>query len=189
MLRLVVLVSGSGTNFEDLLQRTLAGTVDATIVGVGADRECRGLDIAEAAGIPTFLEEFAQPREAWSERVADRIAAFEPDVVVLSGFMRILSPAAVARFSPNMLNTHPAFLPEHPGAHGVRDALAAGASQTGASVIVVDNGVDTGPILAQQRIPIVDGDDEDSLNARIKPVERELLANVIDKLAAGEITL
>ncbi|WP_404311880.1 phosphoribosylglycinamide formyltransferase [Agrococcus terreus] len=189
MLRLVVLVSGSGTNFSDLLGRTRAGSVPAEVIAVGADRECTGLDIARAAGIPTFVEPFASPRAEWSARVADRIEAFEPDLVVLSGFMRLLSPEAVARFSPALLNTHPAYLPEFPGAHGVRDALAAGVPQTGASVIVVDAGVDTGPILAQERIAVEDDDDESSLHDRIKPVERELLARVITDIAEGAIDL
>ena len=189
MLRLVVLVSGSGTNFADLLQRTRAGRVPAEIIAVGADRECGGIETAAAAGIPTFVEPFTAPRDEWSTRIADRIAAYEPDVVVLSGFMRLLSPAAVARFEPAILNTHPAFLPEFPGAHGVRDALAAGVDATGASVIIVDSGVDTGPILAQERVAVLPDDTQDSLHDRIKLVERELLAGVITEIADGAIEL
>ncbi|WAC67417.1 phosphoribosylglycinamide formyltransferase [Agrococcus sp. SL85] len=189
MLRLVVLVSGSGTNFADLLERTRDGRVPAEVVAVGADRECPGLDIARAAGIPTFVVPFAAPRAEWSARIADRIAAAGGDLVVLSGFMRLLSPEAVARFSPALLNTHPAHLPEFPGAHGVRDALAAGVAQTGASVIVVDAGVDTGPILAQRRIAIEADDDEASLHDRIKLVERDLLASVLTDIAEGAIDL
>ena len=189
MLRLVVLVSGSGTNFADLLERTRSGTLDAEVIAVGADRECGGVETARGAGIPTFVEPFAQPREAWSARIADRIEAFEPDVVVLSGFMRLLSAAAVERLAPTLINTHPAYLPEFPGAHGVRDALAAGATRTGASVIVVDAGVDTGPVLAQRRVPIEPGDDEATLHERIKGVERELLAGVLARIAAGDLDL
>lgn len=189
MLRLVVLVSGSGTNFADLLERTKAGRVPAEIIAVGADRECGGIETAQAAGIPTFVEPFTAPRDEWSERIADRIARFEPDLVVLSGFMRLLSPSAVARFEPAMLNTHPAFLPEFPGAHGVRDALAAGVTETGASVIIVDSGVDTGPVLAQQRVPVLPGDTQDALHDRIKLVERDLLADVIAQIADGSLDL
>lgn len=189
VLRLVVLVSGSGTNFADLLERTRAGRVPAEIIAVGADRECAGLDIARAARIPTFVEPFTAPREAWSDRIADRIAAFEPDVVVLSGFMRLLSARAVARFEPAILNTHPAYLPEFPGAHGVRDAIAAGVAQTGASVIIVDSGVDTGPVLAQQRVPVLPDDTQDTLHDRIKLVERDLLASVIIDIADGTCDL
>ncbi|WP_206448370.1 phosphoribosylglycinamide formyltransferase [Agrococcus sp. KRD186] len=189
MLRLVVLVSGSGTNFADLLHRTKAGRVPAEIIAVGADRECGGIETARAAGIPTFVEPFTAPREEWSMRIADRIAPFEPDLVVLSGFMRLLSSAAVARFEPAILNTHPAHLPEFPGAHGVRDALAAGVAESGASVIIVDSGVDTGPILAQQRVPVLPGDTQDVLHERIKLVERDLLARVIGHIADGSIDL
>lgn len=189
VLRLVVLVSGSGTNFADLLERTKAGRVPAEIIAVGADRECGGLETAAAAGIPTFVEPYAAPREEWSSRIADRIAAYEPDVVVLSGFMRLLSASAVARFEPAILNTHPAHLPEFPGAHGVRDALAAGVPESGASVIIVDSGVDTGPILAQRRVPVLPDDTQDSLHDRIKVVERELLASVITDIADGAIDL
>ena len=189
MLRLVVLVSGSGTNFADLLGRSHAGRVPAEVIAVGADRECGGLEIARSAGIPTFVEPFDPPREAWSERIADRVAAFEPDLVVLSGFMRLLSPGAVARFEPALLNTHPAFLPEFPGAHGVRDAIAAGVTETGASVIIVDSGVDTGPILAQQRVPVLPDDSEATLHERIKSLERNLLADVITRIADGAIDL
>lgn len=189
MLRLVVLVSGSGTNFADLLERTRSGRVAAEIIAVGADRACGGIDTAQAAGIATFVEPFEAPRDAWSMRIADRVAAFEPDLVVLSGFMRLLAPAAVSRFEPAILNTHPAYLPEFPGAHGVRDALAAGVTETGASVIIVDSGVDTGPILAQQRVPVLPDDTQDSLHDRIKLVERELLADVIAQIADGTLDL
>lgn len=189
MLRLVVLVSGSGTNFADLLARIQRGELNAEIVAVGADRECAGLEHAAEHGIPTFVERFARPREEWSHRVVDRVEGFKPDLTLLSGFMRLLSPSAVDRLSPNLLNTHPAYLPEFPGAHAVRDALAAGAAQTGASVIVVDGGVDSGPIIAQQRIAIEPGDTEATLHERIKIVERELAARVIDDIATGALTL
>lgn len=189
MLRLVVLVSGSGSNFADLLARVQRGDIDAEIVAVGADRECAGLEHAAAHGIPTFIEPFAQPRDEWSQRVVDHIERFTPDLTLLSGFMRLLAPAAVDRLAPNLLNTHPAYLPEFPGAHAVRDALAAGAKQTGASVIVVDAGVDTGPIVAQERIAIASGDTEATLHERIKIVERELAARVVRDIAAGSLSL
>ena len=183
------MVSGSGTNFADLLQRTHTGAVPAEIVAVGADRECAGLEHAASNGIGTFIEPFTQPREEWSERVVDQIAAHKPDLTLLSGFMRLLAPAAVARLAPNLLNTHPAYLPEFPGAHAVRDAIAAGATRTGASVIVVDGGVDTGPILARERIDIAPGESEDHLHDRIKIVERDLAARVITDIATGALRL
>jgi phosphoribosylglycinamide formyltransferase-1 len=189
VLRVVVLVSGSGSNFADLLDRARSGRVAVEVIAAGADRECGGIEIARAAGIPTFVEPFEPPRDAWSARIAERVEAFEPDIVVLSGFMRLLSAEAVARFEPALLNTHPAFLPEFPGAHGVRDALAAGVTETGASVIIVDSGVDTGPILAQQRVPVLPGDTEATLHERIKAVERDLLAGVLAGIADGSIDL
>jgi len=108
---------------------------------------------------------------------------------VLSGLMRLLPASLVERFAPHIINTHPAYLPEFPGAHGVRDALAAGVAQTGASVIVVDDGVDSGPVLAQERVPVLAGDDEHSLHERIKPVERRLLIDVVRRIATGELDL
>lgn len=189
VLRLVVMVSGSGTNFADLLARTRSGDVPAEIVAVGADRDCAGLAHASDHGIATFVEPFAQPREAWSHRVVDRIQEHAPDLTLLSGFMRLLSPAAVTRLSPRLLNTHPAFLPEFPGAHAVRDAVEAGVAQTGASVIVVDGGVDSGPILAQQRVVVDPADTESTLHDRIKLVERDLAADVITRIAQGTLPL
>lgn len=183
MLRVVVLVSGSGTNLADLIERVADGRVSATIVAVGADRLCGGLSIAEAAGIPTFVETFAEPRAAWSARIADAAVAFAPDLIVLSGFMRLLDGATVERLEPKLINTHPAYLPEFPGAHAVRDALAAGVSETGASVITVDSGIDTGPVILQRRVAIHATDDEAALHDRIKLVERDLLAQVVNTRA------
>ena len=114
---------------------------------------------------------------------------WKPDLVVLSGLMRLLPASLVDEWAPRLINTHPAHLPEFPGAHGVRDALAAGVDRTGASVIVVDSGVDTGPILAQERVPVLPGDDEHTLHDRIKPVERRLLIDVVQRIASGELDL
>jgi phosphoribosylglycinamide formyltransferase-1 len=138
--------------------------------------------------IPTFVEplERGVDRDAWGDRLADVVESCAPDLVILSGFMRVLPPTFVHRFAPMIINTHPSFLPEFPGAHAVRDASAAGVTETGASVIVVDDGVDTGPILAQRRVPVLDGDTETVLHDRIKIVERELLAEVVRDLAARE---
>lgn len=161
------------------------------MVVVGADREADGLAHAEEFGIPSFTVPWHEhdSREAWGEELGRQLAVWEPDLVVLSGLMRLLPPSLVAQFSPRLINTHPAYLPEFPGAHGVRDALAAGVSQTGASVIVVDDGVDTGPILAQERVPILAGDTEHALHERIKPVERRLLIDVVRRIATGELNL
>jgi phosphoribosylglycinamide formyltransferase-1 len=181
----VVLISGAGTNLLALLE-TLPGThIPADVVAVGSDTEAPGLHHASDRGIPTFvvpLEQFSS-REEWGAALGDALASHEPDLIILSGFMKLLPPQLVSRFSPRILNTHPAYLPEFPGAHAVRDALAAGATETGASVIVVDEGVDTGQILAQTRVPLEPGDDEAILHDRIKVVERELLLEVLDNIS------
>ena len=191
MLTVAVLISGTGSNLRALLEAARHPDFPARVVVVGADREADGLAHAEEFGIPSFTVPWHEhdSREAWGEELGRQLAVWTPDLVVLSGLMRLLPPALVAEYSPRLLNTHPAFLPEFPGAHGVRDALAAGVEQTGASVIVVDDGVDTGPILAQERVPILPGDTEHSLHERIKPVERRLLIDVVRRIATGELPL
>lgn len=181
-----MLISGGGSNLRSLLETCEHVDFPARVVAVGADRPADGLDHAEGFGIPTFsvaLSAF-ESRDAWGDELLEQIRVWAPDLVVLSGFMRLLPAGVVEALSPNVINTHPAYLPEFPGAHGVRDALAAGATETGASVILVDNGVDTGPILAQERVAIYADDTEATLHDRIKPVERRLLADVIRQIAS-----
>ncbi len=191
MLSVAVLISGAGSNLRALLEATEDADFPARVVVVGADREADGLAHAEDFGIPSFSVPFARfaSREEWAAELAAQLAVWQPDLVVLSGLMRLLPPSLVEAWSPRIVNTHPAYLPEFPGAHGVRDALAAGAAQTGASVIVVDDCVDSGPILAQERVPVLPGDDEHSLHERIKPVERRLLIDVVRRIATGELDL
>ena len=188
MVRVAVLLSGGGSNLVAFLEGCANGTIPAEVVAVGADNEASGLDHARRRGIPTFVEPFDRgaDRDAWGAQLADAVGAVEPDLVILSGFMRVLPPVFVHRFAPMLLNTHPAYLPEFPGAHAVRDAIDAGVTETGASVIVVDDGVDTGPILAQRRVPVLEGDTEETLHDRIKVVERELLADVVRDIANRE---
>ena len=183
--RLVVLISGAGSNAADLLRRLdeSRGRVDAEVVAMGSDVDAPGLSAASQREIPTFqvpLERGAD-RDAWGERLIEAIDAHTPDLVILSGFMRLVPSNVVNRYSPNLWNTHPAYLPEFPGAHAVRDAMAAGVNETGASVIVVDDGVDTGPILAQRRVAIHPGDTQDAVHERIKEVERELLFGLVEE--------
>ncbi|MBO3663605.1 phosphoribosylglycinamide formyltransferase [Microbacterium stercoris] len=189
MLKVAVLISGTGSNLRALLEAAADPSYPAEIIAVGADRDAAGLAHAEEFGVPTFVVPFAahESREAWGRELTARLAEIEPDLVVLSGLMRLLPHGVVERFAPNIINTHPAYLPEFPGAHGVRDALAAGVDQTGASVIVVDDGVDTGPIVAQERIPVLPGDTEETLHDRIKPVERRLLIDVVRRIATGDL--
>ncbi|MEU4540701.1 phosphoribosylglycinamide formyltransferase [Streptosporangium sp. NPDC023825] len=182
--RLVVLVSGSGTNLQALLDAVADETYGARIVAVGADRAgVEGLVRAQRAGVPTFVERLADhpTREEWDERLAARIAAYRPDLVVCAGFMKILGAPTLEAFP--VLNTHPALLPSFPGAHGVRDALAYGVRVTGCTVMLADAGVDTGPIIAQEAVPVLDGDDEAALHERIKTVERHLLVDTVGRMA------
>lgn len=186
--RLVVLVSGSGTNLQALLDAIAADPqgFGARIVAVGADRDgIAGLERAERAGLPTFVckvRDYAT-RDAWDAALAEATAAYEPDLVVSAGFMKIVGKEFLARFGGRFINTHPALLPSFPGAHGVRDALAYGAKVTGCTVHFVDDGVDTGPIIAQGVVEIRDEDDEVALHERIKEIERQLLVDVVGRLA------
>jgi phosphoribosylglycinamide formyltransferase-1 len=191
VLSIVVLISGGGSNLRALLEASEDAEFPARVVAVGADRDAEGLAYAEEFGIPSFTVPFSSynDREAWGDALLEQILQWQPDLVILSGFMRLVPPSIVAAFSPYLINTHPAYLPEFPGAHGVRDALAAGATQTGASLIVVDNGVDAGPIISQERVPVHPGDTEAALHERIKPVERRLLIDAVLDIANGHIDL
>jgi phosphoribosylglycinamide formyltransferase-1 len=191
VLQLVVLISGTGSNLRALLEASEDAEFPARVVAIGADREADGLLLGEEFGIPTFTVPFtAYPdRDAWGEALIEQVRHWQPDLVVLSGLMRLVPPTVVDAFSPHLINTHPAYLPEFPGAHGVRDALAAGVTETGASLIVVDNSVDGGPIIAQERVPVLPGDTESSLHDRIKPVERRLLIQAVLDIANSHLDL
>ncbi|MFE7116502.1 phosphoribosylglycinamide formyltransferase [Streptomyces sp. NPDC057654] len=186
--RIVALVSGSGTNLQALLDAIDADPdgYGARIVAVGADRTgIEGLERAERAGLPTFVcrvKDHAR-REEWDAALAEATAAYEPDLVVSAGFMKIVGKEFLARFGGRLINTHPALLPSFPGTHGVRDALAYGAKVSGCTVHFVDDGVDTGPIIAQGVVEVRDEDDESALHERIKEVERTLLVDVVGRLA------
>lgn len=191
MLTVAVLISGEGSNLRALLDAASDPDFPARVVVVGADREAAGFHHAEDFNVPTMLVPWREfdSREEWGDELGEQLSVWKPDLVVLSGLMRLLPAPLVDAWSPRIINTHPAYLPEFPGAHGVRDALAAGVAQTGASVIIVDNGVDSGPILAQERVPVLPGDDEHTLHDRIKPVERRLLIDVVRRIATGELDL
>jgi len=178
--RLVVLASGSGSTLQAILDDLELGPC---VVAAGTDvPSCRAVTRAERAGIATFacaLADFAD-RAAWNAELADRIASYVPDLVVLAGFMRVLSPVVVGRF--RIVNTHPALLPAFPGAHAIRDALAAGVRTTGVSVHRVDEGVDTGPLLAQVEVAVEPDDDENSLRARVQAAEKPLYVATLKRL-------
>lgn len=190
--RLVVLVSGAGTNLQALLEACADPAYGAQVVAVGADRpEIGGLDRATRAGLPSFVvrvPDFAT-REEWDVALTEAVAAHEPDLVVSAGFMKILGKHFLHRFANRTVNTHPALLPSFPGAHAVRESLAYGVKITGCTVHFVDDGVDTGPVIAQQAVPVLAGDDEDTLHTRIKAVENPLLVETVGRLARDGWTL
>jgi len=191
VLKLVVLISGTGSNLRALLEASEDAEFPARVVAIGADREADGLVLGEEFGIPTFTVPFtAYPdRDEWGAALIEQVRQWGADLVILSGLMRLVPPGVVDAFSPYLINTHPAYLPEFPGAHGVRDALAAGVDRTGASLIVVDNSVDGGPIIAQERVPVLPDDTESTLHDRIKPVERRLLIQAVLDIANSHLDL
>jgi len=180
--RVVVLVSGSGTLLQALLDARAAGGLDADVVGVVSDKpDAYGLARARAANVPTAVLELAGDRAAWDAALAELVASFTPDLVVCAGFMRILGPAFLRRFAGRTINSHPSLLPSFPGAHAVRDALAHGVKVTGATVFVVDDGVDTGPILAQEAVFVAEGESQEDLHERIKVMERRMLVRLVNE--------
>jgi phosphoribosylglycinamide formyltransferase-1 len=187
--RLVVLASGTGSLLASLLDAAV-GDYPARVIAVGVDRDCPAAEIAAAATLPTFRVRLADhpDRDAWDAALTEAAAAHSPDLVVSAGFMKILGKQFLSKFQGRILNTHPTLLPAFPGAHGVADALAHGVKVTGCTVHLVDAGTDTGPILAQQPIPVLDDDDEETLHERIKVTERRLLVDVIAAVATGGVT-
>ena len=185
MLSIVVLISGSGSNLRALLEATENPLFGAKIVAVGSDNAADGLAHAERFGVPTFVVSPGSfdTRENWANVLLANIEHFNPDLVVLAGFMRILPANFVNALTPNLINMHPSLLPEFPGAHAVRDALAAGATKTGATIHVVDEGVDTGPQLAQRELEILPDETEAELHERIKQIERELIVQTVRAIA------
>lgn len=180
--QLVVLVSGSGTSLQALLDACRRIGYGAHVVAVGADRPAiEGLARAERAGVDTFVcrIEDHPTRADWDADLADRVAAYEPDLVVLAGFMKLTGPAVLSRFDGRVLNTHPALSPAFPGMHAPRDAVGHGVRISGATLFLVDAGVDTGPIVAQVAVPVHVGDTAQSLHERIKTSERTLLVDTV----------
>lgn len=187
--RVVVLVSGSGTLLQAVLD---AADLPVRVVAVGADRAgIEGLARAARAGLPTFVARLKDhpDRTAWDRALTDQVAAYEPDLVVSAGFMKILGPEFLGKFGGRVLNTHPALLPAFPGAHAVADAIAYGVAVTGCTVHLVDAGVDTGPIVAQEAVRVAPDDDAETLHERIKVVERRLLVDVIALLTRDGYTV
>ena len=191
MISLAVLISGSGSNLRALLEATNAPGSPAKIIAVGADVEASGLDHAREFGVETFVvspKDFAD-RAAWGQALLEAVQATGADLVVCAGFMRILPAGFVQALTPNLINMHPALLPLFPGAHAVRDALAAGATETGATVHVVDEGVDTGPVIRQVALDIEPDESEEHLHERIKTIERKLIVDTVFDIAHNRINL
>jgi phosphoribosylglycinamide formyltransferase-1 len=183
--RLVVLVSGAGTNLQALLDACADPAYGARIAAVGADRDgIEGLARAANAGVPTFVQRVKdhETRDEWDAALTKAVDAHGPDLVVSAGFMKILGARFLDRFGGRVINTHPALLPSFPGTHAARDALAYGVKVTGCTAHFVDAGVDTGPIIAQEAVPVLDDDDEDTLHERIKDAERPLLVRTVGRL-------
>lgn len=186
---MLVLVSGAGTNLQALIDAAADPAYGATIVAVGSDRPgVEGLARAERHGIPTFVLRTAdcENRAAWDIALTEKVSSFEPDLVVLAGFMKLTGPAFLAVYGGRTVNTHPALSPSFPGMHGPRDALAYGVKVTGATLFYVDEGVDTGPIIAQVAVPVLDDDDEETLHERIKASERAMLVEHVGLLARSK---
>jgi phosphoribosylglycinamide formyltransferase-1 len=183
--RLVVLVSGSGTNLQALLDACADPSYGARVVAVGADRDgIEGLERADRAGVPTFVKKVKDftSREHWDRVMADTVAGFEPDLLVLAGFMKLVGEEFQSRFGGRIVNTHPALSPSFPGMHGPAEALEYGVKVTGCTLFVVDEGVDTGPIVAQTPVLVEDDDTVESLHERIKTAERRMLVDAVGRM-------
>jgi phosphoribosylglycinamide formyltransferase-1 len=190
--KLLVLVSGSGSNLQALLDACADPAYGAQVMAVGADRDgIAGLQRARDAGVPTFVHRVADypDRDAWDKALTESVAAHAPDLVISAGFLKLVGPAFLAQFGGRYINTHNALLPSFPGIHGPRDALAYGVKITGATLFVVDEGIDTGQIIAQVAVPVLDDDSEETLTERIKEVERAQLVEYVGRMARNGWTI
>jgi phosphoribosylglycinamide formyltransferase 1 len=183
--RLVVLASGAGTTLQALLDAGHDASFGGRVVAVGADRPgIEALARAERAGTATFVVRLADyaDREEWDQALTAAVAGYEPDLVISAGFMKLVGKHFLERFGGRYLNSHPALLPSFPGMHGPRDALEHGVKVSGCTLFFVDDGIDTGPIIAQRTVPVRDDDDEAALHERIKVAEREMLTDCVGRM-------
>jgi phosphoribosylglycinamide formyltransferase 1 len=190
--RLVVLISGSGSNLQALLEAAKDPAYGAEVVAVGADRDgIAGLEIAAAAGVPTFVDSVKayETRDDWDAALTAHVAAHRPDLVISAGFLKLAGKQFLDAFGDRYINTHNALLPSFPGIHGPRDALAYGVKLAGATLFFVDAGVDTGPIIAQVSVPVLDDDTEETLTERIKVAERAQLVEFVGRLVRDGWTI
>lgn len=191
MLSVVVLISGSGSNLRVILKACDNPLFPAKVLAVGSDRAASGLAHAEEFGVTTFVVEprFFDSNEEWAQVLLSSVNLQKPDLVILAGFMKVLPKSFVQALSPRLINLHPSLLPAFPGAHAVRDALAAGAKETGSTIHVVDSGIDTGPVISQRKFEIPAGATEASLTESIKQIEHQHIVEILGKIASGEIDL
>jgi len=185
--RVVVLASGSGSLFQALIDTQ--ADLGIEIVALVVDKDVPAVQRAQSAAISVIEVPMLRDRDQWNQVIESVLSDLGADLVISAGFMRVLGANVVTAFSGRLINTHPALLPEFPGAHAVRDALAAGVTKTGTTVHFVDSGVDTGPIISQREVEILPDDTEESLHERIKVVERELLVETVRKIVTRKISL
>lgn len=185
--RVVVLASGAGTLFTALAQQ--ANEIGIQIVGLVTDAQVPACDRARELDIPVTVVPFLKDRVKWDQNLATELSRLKPSLIVSAGFMKILGPVVLRFHQGKIINTHPALLPNFPGAHAVRDALAAGVAETGTTIHLVDSGVDTGEVIAQARVKVEPDDTQESLHERIKEVERKLLVETVRDIAKGKVTL
>jgi formyltetrahydrofolate-dependent phosphoribosylglycinamide formyltransferase len=184
--RLAILASGAGSTLQAVLDACTDDTFGVTVVAVGADRPGTGaLKRAEAAGVQTFIVpvEDYPTRLDWDAALTECVASYRPDLVLSAGFLKLVGPQFLQRFGGRFLNSHPALLPAFPGLHAARDALAYGVKVAGCTLFVVDAGIDSGPIVAQAVVPVLDDDDEHALHERIKEAERRVLVDYLARMA------
>lgn len=187
-----MLISGTGTNLQALLDACADRSYGAEVVAVGSDRDgVEGLARAEKATIPTFVRSVTafDTRQAWDESLTAAVAEHRPDLVVSAGFLKLVGAAFLDTFGDRYINTHNSLLPSFAGMHGPRDAFAAGVKVAGATLFFVDSGVDTGPIIAQVAVPVLDDDTEDTLTERIKAAERVQLVDVVGRMVRDGWTI
>jgi phosphoribosylglycinamide formyltransferase-1 len=188
--RVVALASGGGSTLQALLDAAADPAYGVRVVAVGSDREGTGaVERARASGVATFVLPLGADREDWDAELAEVVAQHEPDLVVLAGFMRLVGRSFLGRWGGRVVNSHPALLPSFPGMHAARDALGYGVKVTGCTLFVVDDGVDTGPIVDQRVVPVEDGDDETALHDRIKAAERTMLVEMVGRMLREGFTV
>ena len=188
--RVVALASGAGSTLQALLDAAADPAFGALVAAVGSDRADAGaLERARACGVATFVHPMGADREAWDAGLAEQVAAHRPDLVVSAGFMRLLGPTFLSRFAGRVVNSHPSLLPAFPGVHAPRDAVAYGVRVSGCTLFLVDGGVDTGPIVDQRVVPVLDGDDGGALHERIKVEERAMLVDVVGRMLREGFTV